>query len=315
VKALRILVVGAGATGGYFGGRLALAGRDVTFLVRPARAEALERDGLRIVSPHGNATLQPSVVRAGDIASTYDVILLAVKGFGLEAALDDFAPAVGDATAILPVQNGMRHMDVLRERFGAARVLGGVSRIMSTLDDDGRVVQLTDIDEIVYGEYPAGTSARIDALDRTMRGAGFTARASTDIARDMWEKWVMLASLGGITCLMRGTIGDVEAVSGGGAFALAFLAECAEVARAAGFPMTRAYVDRVGPILTERGSGMTSSMYRDLASGRSVEADEILGDLLVRARAERVPTPLLAAAYANLSIYSRRARLHERGST
>ncbi len=303
---MRILVVGAGATGGYFGGRLAQAGRDVTFLVRPKRAEQLRARGLQIVSPHGDVTLTPQLVTPDDVSSAYDVVLLAVKAYALESAMDDLAPAVGSGTMILPFLNGMRHIDELAARFGDAAVLGGVCVVATNLDDAARIVQLAEIQQLTYGERDGTSSARIHALDALLQGAGFEARSSTRIMQAMWEKWVMLASLGAITCSMRGTIGEVEAVPGGADLALGMLAECTAVASASGYSPSDEFLTRTTGALTAHGSGLASSMYRDLQQGRSVEVDQILGDLLDRARAHGVPAPLLTAAFVQLSIYQRR---------
>jgi 2-dehydropantoate 2-reductase len=300
---MRILVVGAGATGGYFGGRLAEAGRDVTFLVRPARAEQLRSAGLQIISPHGNATLRPTVVTAGNIAAPYEVVVLTVKGFALDAAIADLAPAVGPNTMVLPVLNGMRHIDVLTERFGEQPVLGGVCLVATMLDGEGRVVQLAELQELTYGERNGTASARIAALDAAMQDSGFKARASLTILQEMWEKWVFLATLGGITCLLRGTIGEIEAVPGGADLARQLLAEASAVATAAGYPPSDAFVTRTRTAITTPGSGLASSMYRDLKQGFSVEVDHIIGDLLLRARQLNVPTPLLATAFVHLRLY------------
>ena len=305
---MRILVVGAGATGGYFGGRLAQAGRDVTFLVRPARAEQLRANGLQIVSPHGDVTLTPQVVTSGDVSSSYDVVLLSVKAYALESALDDLAPAVGTETMILPFLNGMRHIDVLAARFGDAAVLGGVCVVATNLDDAGRIVQLAEIQQLTYGERAGTLSDRIQALDELLQSAGFDARSSTQIMQAMWEKWVMLASLGAITCLMRGTVGDIEAVPGGADLALQTLAECGAVATASGYPPGDEFLTRTKGALTAHGSALASSMYRDLQQGRPVEVDQILGDLLDRARSHGVPAPLLTAAFVQLSTYQRHVR-------
>jgi 2-dehydropantoate 2-reductase len=303
---MRILVVGAGATGGYFGGRLTQAGRDVTFLVRPARAERLRAEGLQIVSKDGDVTLQPQLVTAGNIAGPYDVVLLAVKSFALDAALDDLAGAVGSATMIVPVLNGMRHIDLLIARFGEAPVLGGLCLIAATVDGQGRIVHMGGAHDLSYGERSGEASARVAALDAALQNAGFTARATTRVIPEMWEKWVTLATLGGITCLMRGTIGDVAAVPGGTDFASAFLDECAAVSSAAGFPMPEGFMTRTRAGMTRAGAPTASSMYRDLQSGNNVEADQILGDLLDRARGFGVAAPLVAAAYANLKVYQAR---------
>ncbi|HLB98131.1 MAG TPA: 2-dehydropantoate 2-reductase N-terminal domain-containing protein, partial [Acetobacteraceae bacterium] len=195
---MRILVVGAGATGGYFGGRLAQAGRDVTFLVRPKRAAQLQADGLQILSPHGDVTLTPKLVTADAIAAPYDAVLLTVKAFALEAALRDLVPAVGADSMIIPVLNGMRHVDALTKRFGEGPVLGGVCLVASTIDPQGRIRQLADFQQFVYGERSGEMSARVTALDAAMQGGGFVARASGAILQEMWEKWILLATLGAI---------------------------------------------------------------------------------------------------------------------
>ena len=304
---MRLLVVGAGSTGGYFGARLAQAGRDVTFLVRGERAADLRSNGLQIVSPHGDLTISPKLVAAGDIAAPYTVILLTVKAYSLEAALKDIAPAVGPETIILPVLNGMKHVDILRERFGPKSVVGGVCLISSRLDEKGRIVQLTRHQSLAYGEFDGTPSARLQHIDAFMQGAGFDARLSPTIDREMWEKWILLASLGGITCLMRGSIGEIEAVEGGRQFARRFLDEIVSVVRLAGTPPSASFMQTADATLTAPGSALTSSMYRDLQKGGPIEADQIIGDLLARARAKNIETPLLAAAYASLSVYQRRA--------
>jgi 2-dehydropantoate 2-reductase len=301
----RVLVVGAGATGGYFGGRLAQAGRDVTFLVRPARAEQLRAGGLHIVSPHGDVALAPQLVVPAEIASPYDVVLLAVKAYTLDAALSDFAPAVGAGTVIVPFLNGMRHLDLLVERFGDGPVLGGVCVVATTLDAQGHVVQLAGMQQIVYGERDGSASARIAGLDRLLPGAGFDAASSTAIVADMWRKWVMLASLGSATCLLRGTVGEIEAAAGA-PIALALLDECHAVAIASGYPLGDEFLSTVRGLLTAKGSTMATSMYRDLQAGKPVEVDQILGDMVVRARHFGIAVPLLAAAATQLSIYQQR---------
>jgi 2-dehydropantoate 2-reductase len=170
-SAMRILIIGAGAVGGYFGSRLAQAGRDVTFLVRPARAKQLRRDGLRIISPHGDAVLSPKVVSAEEIDTTYDLVFLSVKAYALEAAMNDFAAAVGPETMILPVLNGMRHIDLLAKRFGEHAVIGGICLVAAETDDQGRIVQLADVQQLVYGERNGDSTPRLKTLDATLQGA------------------------------------------------------------------------------------------------------------------------------------------------
>ena len=301
--AMRILIVGAGAVGAYFGGRLAQAGRDVTFLVRPSRAKQLNQDGLRIISPHGDAVLTPKLVSAGEIDTPYDLVFLSVKAYALEVAMNDFAAAVGPETMILPVLNGMRHIDLLTKGFGEHAVIGGVCLVATEIDGEGHIVQLADMQQLVYGERNGETTPRLQSLDATLQGAGFDARLSTDIMRAMWEKWVQLASLGAITCLMRGTIGEIVAAPGGADLSLKMLDESAAVATACGHKPSEAFLARDARAMTAPGSPLTSSMYRDLRKGAPVEADHILGDFIERSRAHRVATPLLKAAFVNLRVY------------
>jgi 2-dehydropantoate 2-reductase len=301
---MRILVVGAGAVGGYFGGRLIQAGRDVTFLVLPKRAEEIQAQGLRILSPiHGDFTVRPKTLTATQIASPYDVIFLSVKSYSLAAAINDFAPAVGSQTVIIPVLNGMHHMDVLAQKFGEHAVLGGVCFVATEVDSQGRIVQLADFQSLTYGELDGKKTPRIEAVHQAFSGAGFEAAISTNILRDMWEKWVWLATVGAITCLLRGNIGEIVAVPGGAELCLSVFRECAAIAGACGYPMSQAFVAEKGPLLTAPGSTLTSSMYRDLTDQAPVEADTILGDLIERARKRGVSAPVVQAAFVSLSIY------------
>jgi 2-dehydropantoate 2-reductase len=300
---MRILIVGAGAVGGYFGGRLAQAGRDVTFLVRPSRAKQLAQDGLRIISPHGNTVVTPKLITAEEIDTPYDLIFLSVKAYALKAAMNDFAAAVGPETMIFPVLNGMRHVDLLTKRFGEHAVIGGVCLVATEMDDEGRIVQLADFQQLVYGERNGAMTPRLQTLHATLQGAGFDARLSTDIMRAMLEKWVQLASLGAITCLMRGTIGQIVAAPGGADLSLKVLDESAAVATACGYKPSEKVLARHAAAMTEPGSQLTSSMYRDLRKGAPVEADHILGDLIERGDAHGVATPLLKAAFVSLRVY------------
>ncbi len=302
---MRILVIGAGAVGGYFGGRLADAGRDVTFLVRGRQSAAIRQHGLRIVSPHGNVTLHPKLIAADEIAGSYDLIILCVKAYSLAVAMNDFAAAVAPNTIILPLLNGMRHIELLTGRFGEDSVIGGVCLISAETDTEGRIVQLTDIHRLVYGERTGNHSARISALNEALHGAIFDARTSENILQEMWEKWVLLASLGAATCLMRGNIGEIEAI-GGADLSRAILTECSAISTACGYAPGAAFLARTEKVLTTRGSSLTSSMYRDLNKNAPVEVDQILGDLLERGRKFDVTALLLEAACVNLRIYQAR---------
>ncbi|MGO9588634.1 MAG: ketopantoate reductase family protein [Candidatus Acidiferrales bacterium] len=302
---MRILIVGAGAVGGYFGGRLAEAGRDVTFLVRAKRAEELKTRGLQIISRFGNLSLHPNTITVDRIAGPYDVILLGVKSYSLPAAMNDFAPAVGPETMIFPALNGMRHIDLLVERFGKEAVLGGVCMVSTEVDDEGRIRQLTDFQRLIYGELDGRSTPRLQRLDETLRGAGFDASISDNILRDMWQKWVQLATLGALSCLLRGNVGEIDSVPGGAEIARMALHESCSIASANGYPQSEAFLADQAAKLMAAGLALTSSMYRDLKKGAPVEADTILGDLLERGRKHGLGAPILQAAYVALSIYQR----------
>lgn len=303
---MRILIVGAGAVGGYFGARLAEAGRDVTFLVRAKRAEELKAKGLRIVSRFGNLSLDPKTITADRIRGPYDVILLSVKSYSLPAAMNDFAPAMGPETMIFPVLNGMRHIDMLMERFGKEAVLGGVCMVSTEVDDEGRIRQLTDFQRLIYGELDGRSTPRLQKLEETLGGAGFDVSGSASILRDMWQKWVQLATLGALTCLLRGNVGEILAIPGGADIARMALDESSSIASACGYPQSDAFLQNQAAKLMAEGSPLTSSMYRDLKKGAPVEVDTILGDLLERGRNHGLAAPILGAAYVNLSMYQRR---------
>ena len=302
---MRALVIGAGSVGGYFGGRLAAAGRDVTFLVRPRRAKELS-DGLTIISKGQETRVPARVITTGEAAREFDVILLAVKAYQLDAAIGDSAAYVSRSTMIFPVLNGMRHVEILRARFGSAQVIGGVAKIASTLDERGRIVDQADFHDLAYGEWSGERTARILALDEFMTGAGFQARLSADIERDMWEKWAMLSSLAAVTCLMDGDVGQVARVSRGDEFVRSLVGEVVAVIEAAWRPLADPFKGQVLSLLTNRGSQLTSSMYRDMKGGHRVEADQIIGDLVMRGAAKGIATPLLSATLARLKVYEER---------
>ncbi|MFH6786146.1 MULTISPECIES: 2-dehydropantoate 2-reductase [Methylobacterium] len=309
---MRVLVVGAGATGGYFGARLAQAGRDVTFLVREARAARLGAGGLSVKSPLGDFRIDgPKTVTAGTIPGPFDVVLLSCKAYDLAGALDDVAPAVGPDTMVLPILNGMAHLDALDARFGAERVLGGSCAIAATLSPEGEIVQMSDLHALTFGERDGTRSDRIARVAAVMEGAGFTARLSERILLEMWEKWVFLATLACGTCLMRAPIGDIVAAPGGRELMLGLLEECRTIAAGAGHAPREKFLDSSRGTLTAAGSRFTASMLRDIEKGARIEADHIVGDLLARGRAAAPDEarPHLATAYTHLKAYeSRRAR-------
>ncbi|WGD52603.1 2-dehydropantoate 2-reductase [Bradyrhizobium sp. CB1650] len=301
---MRILVVGAGAIGGYFGGRLLQAGRDVTFLVRPRRASELASAGLVIKSPNGDVTLKdPPRVESDKLKDKFDVVLLSCKAFDLDDAIKSFAAAVGPNTAIIPMLNGMKHLDVLDQKFGAERVLGGLCAIAATLNEKREVVQLQPMQSIGYGERDGKLSDRVKAIDEAFKSGINGATASQNIMQDMWEKWVFLSSLAASTSLMRTSVGNILAAPGGKDFLLGMLDETSAIAAASGYAPGGPFFERVKGNLTTEGSPMTASMFRDIKAGLPVEADHVIGDLIARGDAAKVPVPKLRIAYTHLKAY------------
>jgi 2-dehydropantoate 2-reductase len=298
---MRMLVIGAGATGGYFGGRLLEAGRDVTFLVRPERAKRLAETGLVIKSEFGDAALpSPPTVVASQLRQHFDVILLSCKSYDLDSAIDALKPAVGANTVIIPLLNGMRHLDVLDEKLGAEHIFGGQCLISARLDPDGRIVHLNDVHSIAFGARSESQKRLVEPIAEFMKGARFEFRASNDILLDMWEKWVFLATMAGINCLTRSALGDIV-VAGGADLSVALMEECRAIAAVAGRDPRPAFLARGRERLLMANSPLMASMLGDLERGGRTEADHILGDLLKRRRDVSTPDhSLLRIAYVAL---------------
>lgn len=305
---MRVLVIGAGAIGGYFGARLLAARRDVTFLVRPARAEALAKGGLVVRSGAGDVTIpHPPTTTADALVGPFDLIIVSCKSYDLELAIQSFAPVVGKNTVVLPLLNGIRHIDVLNARFGRDRVFGGHCAISATMSFDGVIHHLVHLHTLGFGAQPGALSTRREEILQTLSGASFVADASDNIMQDMWEKWVMIATIAGSTCLMRAPIGDILA-AGASDVVLSLLEDCCDIAAGSGFEPRAAYLERLRAILMTPNSLLMSSMLRDIESGSSTECEHILGDLLIRARSGGSAT-FLKVAHAHAKSYeARRAR-------
>jgi 2-dehydropantoate 2-reductase len=304
---MRILVIGAGAIGGYFGGRLLQAGGDVTFLVRERRAAQLAKTGLVIRSKLGDANLpSPPTITANKFTEPFELILLSLKAYDLASAAESFAAAVGPNTAILPLLNGMGHIDFLSERFGRGAVLGGMCVISATLDAEGQILHLNDTNLLVFGDIDGAASDRAGKIAAAMKGANFESRLSKTILQEMWEKWVLIASMAGSTCLMRAMVGDIVAADAVNV-TTAMVAECSTIAAANGHPPSDAIRQRCDTMLTTPGSTLAASMLRDIERRAPIEADHVIGDLLQRG-AGKADYPFMNLAYAHLKAYEARRK-------
>jgi 2-dehydropantoate 2-reductase len=307
---VKILVLGAGGIGGFFGGRLAEAGSDVTFLVRERRAEQLARNGLVVKSPLGDIRRPVPAVLSASAGGPYELVLLTCKAYDLDSAIAAIAPAVEAGAVVLPLLNGMAHMEALDTRFGAASVLGGLCFVAATLTPAGEVLQLgTMLNGIVFGERSGAASPRCQALATAFAATDkVESRLSTDIVSDMWSKWVQLASMAGLTCLMRAPVGEANQAEAGAEIALELLEECRAIAAAHGAAPSDKAVATMQTRLTDKASTLSSSMLRDIERGGPIEGEHIIGDLIRRGRAKAVATPLLRLVLAHLQAYDARRK-------
>lgn len=309
---MKLLILGAGAVGGYFGGRLVQAGADVTFLVRPKRAQKLAAAGIVIKSPMGDAQIPVRTVLQETVRPDYDLVILSCKAYDLEASIAAIGGAIGPNTMILPLLNGMAHLGQLEQAYGGARVLGGSCAIASTLDAEGVIHHLGKFQGVTCG-MRAGNHAHaaglLQELAQAYASVSLECKVSENVEQDMWEKFVLLASLAAMTCLMRASVGEILAGADGEALMREVLSISIAAATAAGHAPRAESLKRTEGMLFARGSAFTASMLRDLESGGRVEADHIVGDMLRRARAAGADARLLAAAYCHLQAYeTRRAR-------
>jgi 2-dehydropantoate 2-reductase len=307
---VKVLLIGAGGVGGYFGGRLIQSGADVTFLVRERRAKQLAERGLVIKSPLGDATLPVRTITGADPGRPFDLVIVTCKAYDLESSIQAAAPhmAAGGGLA-LPLLNGMAHIDVLRARFGQDRVLGGLCGIFATLSPAGEVIQMEGIPpRLAFGRFKDQMERKVleeptHAIDQMMGKANFNSKRVEPIEQGLWEKWVLLTVMAAGTCLMRGSVGSIVATEDGKAIMEELLAETTAVARAAGYPPSEQHLAAARGILTAAGSKATASMFRDIQNGGPTEGDHIVGDMLRRSRGFGLSTPLLRVANAHLQTY------------
>jgi 2-dehydropantoate 2-reductase len=305
---MRILVLGAGAIGGYYGGRLVEGGADVTFLVRPGRARQLAERGLVIRSALGDVERAVKTVLAEGIREPFDLVLLSAKAYDLESALAAIAPALAAQSAVLPLLNGINHLAALNGRFGTARVLGGCCGIGVSLESSGEVHHVGTAEWLAFGEQSGERSARSEAIAEIFARTKVKAALSDNILQAMWDKFVMIASLAAATTLTRANVGEILSAPSGEWLTMEALGECERVAAADGHPPTAASLERARKMLTTRGSAFTASMMRDLVAGRPTEGDHIIGDLVRRAERRGVAAPLLRIALANLQVHEARRK-------
>jgi 2-dehydropantoate 2-reductase len=303
---MRILVLGAGGIGGYFGGRLAEAGADVTFLVRPRRREQLARDGLKVLSPLGDFTLRPRTVLASELRPGFDLVLFTCKAYDLDSAMDAIAPAMDGHAAVVPMLNGLAHLERLDARFGRAAVMGGTCHINATLRPDGTVFHADALQRLLFGERDRSRSARAEAFAAALAATKAEWKLSEDIEQDMWEKIAFLSALAAITVLFRGNVREIMAAPGGREAMERAYAANVEIATREGHAPRPQAVAAARQRLTDPEGLWNASMLRDLEGGGPVESDHIVGWMLERARRHGIDDAMLSLAHTHLKTYEAR---------
>ncbi|HUQ28427.1 MAG TPA: ketopantoate reductase family protein [Usitatibacter sp.] len=304
---MKLLVLGAGGIGGYFGGRLAEAkAAEVTFLVRPKRREQIARDGLVIESPHGNARFPVKTVLAGELRPGYDAVLFTCKAYDLQSAMDAIAPAMDGRTVVVPQLNGMAHLEALDTRFGKAQVMGGVAQINVQLRRDGTVAHMDSLSRIVFGERDKQPSVRSKALADAFAKTNVEWKLSPDIEQDMWEKVVFLSALAATTCLFRANVGEIMAAPGGPEAMDRAITANVEIAAREGHPPRPASIEFARKRLMDPKGNWSASMMRDMEAGNPVESDHIVGWMLERASKHGIDNTVLSMAFTHLKSYEAR---------
>lgn len=300
---MKILVVGAGAIGGYFGGRLLEKGEDVTFLVREKRKAQLEANGLIVESVNGNMEMSVKALLAGEEADLFDVILLSTKAYHLEGAIESIRPYVSEHTMILPLLNGIKHVSKLINAFGEERVIGGMCSIESTLDQTGKVIQESVLQEFVYGERNGEKTERILKLQKAFSGTKADFRLSENIEQDMWHKYLFISTVAGVTSLFRSPMGPIREHKYGKQVIESVLHEAATIMRAIKAPI----LDNVEELQMERlnklGYKMKASLLKDMEKQLPIEAEHFFGYLLEQVEAFGVKAKTIETIYANLKLY------------
>lgn len=308
---MQILILGAGGIGGYYGARIQQAGHEVTFLVRPGRAEQLRQHGLKISSPMGDYQFAPRIVTASDnLGGQYDAIFLSCKAYDLESALAAIEPAVGPETIIIPFLNGVRHLDILDTAFGKERVLGGLAFVSLNLEPNGEIRHLNQFHRLMIGSRSETPSRWLAPLTELLKKTPVEFSLADDIEQEMWNKFVYICTLAGATCSMRANIGEILATKTGEAFIIGLLEECAQVAKACGHAPATEKLDGYLNGLIDRNSKLAASMLRDIERGVPTEGDHILGDMFRRAQEANIATPRLEFAWTHLQAYEHKRRHH-----
>jgi len=298
---MKILIVGAGGIGGYFGAKLIQAGADITYLLRPNRHEHIQANGLTIETPRGSFLIHPQSITIDQLTPIYGLVILAPKAFDLDHCLKDFAN-IGPKAVFLPFLNGFTHLNTLDQEFGRARVMGGVAHIAATITATGSVKQLSDLHILTVGHRDPEHEILARAFFALCQKADFDHVYSEQIEQALWDKWVFLATLAGMTTLCQGSVGQIVATPYGQELALEMYAECCAIAQATGFSIAEQARKKATELLTQAGSAFTASMLRDLLAKQNTEHEHILGQMIKKGLTQNISCLLLKMAYTHMAM-------------
>lgn len=300
---MNIVVLGAGAVGGYFGGKLAYNGFSVQFLVRKNRYEQLKSRGLNVKSRHGDFSVQPNLVTNVNDIDHPDIVIVALKNYHIDNAFQQLEQLVEKGATILPLLNGIKHLDLLISKFGKEKVLGGLCYIEATLNEEGDVIQTSQLQDIMFGSISQSHSNLLNKLEAMMKESGINGSQSEVILEEMWKKYIFLTSLSSITASTRQPIGVSLQDPVTSSFLKDLISEVFEIAKARNIPLPVDTVDNVFKKLHSLSPTMTASMHRDLEKSLPIELDSLQGYLIEQAQEYGINTPCIKAIYALLHPY------------
>lgn len=306
---MKILMVGAGAVGGLFGSYLHNhPGVELEWLVRPARLQQLQASGLTVVTPDHKRHFAPVLKTREQLQPGYDLIILTSKAYSLDSVIEDIRPIVSAETRILPLLNGLAHLDRLDQVFSPQQVLGGIAKTIATLADPHTVDVNNRFSSVTVGARCPEQQDFVGELSQLLVAAGVTLDDGSDIMAAMWDKFCRMSALGAANCLLQGTVGEYMRSDEGGDIALQLFAECTHTAALSGYPLADEAITGFRRAMTNPKSSFNSSMYRDLCQGLPIEGDHLVGDMLARARQHGMEAPILRVANAVLQTYQARQR-------
>ena len=298
---MRILILGAGAVGGYYGARLIQAGADVTFLVRPEKQRLLRKNGLVIETSDETVKLNPATVTKESLNSEVDLVVLTPKSYDFAEAIE-VVKVIQGKPFLLPFLNGIDHLHQMDRLFGKERVMAGAAYVSTTLTADGAVQQLRDDPSFVFGARHESQKNVAEKLHNLCDKSAFKSILSLQIEQALWEKWAVLATLAGMTTLMRASMGKITNCRFGVEATTKMYDECCGVAEKSGYPISADATDRALSVLLEKGSKLTASMLRDLELNQKTEYEHILGSMVDYAKSVGAPCTSLILSYTQMNI-------------